>query len=47
MTSMDKEETQEYEWYEYDVGCFQSICGFFFLKKLVIYLSFLDNDEGL
>ena len=24
-----KEDTQEYDWPEYDVGCFQSICVFF------------------
>ncbi len=25
-----KEETHGYHWYEYDVGCFQSECGFIF-----------------
>ncbi len=25
-----KEETQEYYWEEYDVGCFQSVCHFIF-----------------
>ncbi len=28
-----KEETKEYNWKEYDVGCFQSVCGFLTLIR--------------
>ncbi len=40
-----KETTQKYDWYEYDVGCFQSVCVFLSGKIGISLIPKLNDSD--